>query len=235
MPGDVNPNYDSNALPNQFFRHQRDYRNEKDLYKSLLTEGYNKNGVPMEYYLVSYDTSFDPIFGEDNDRRLERKFDVMAYYELPEEEELYSRLGIEGLDNFVIWISKEHFKHVSTYGPDAFSVSGATSGEGSFAEILPCGGHIIKPKYTDIYFEIQELKMEDEMFHQEKHTHTLLLRRLKDEGLTIPPSLSGDDIVDAISGDDILDITDSIDLEKTDVLFNVSADDKLPDDPYGIW
>jgi len=57
-------------------------------------------GVDMIYYPVSYDVDYDRIFGEDLDRTIQRKFCVKGFYELQEEIELFSKFGIEGIDNF---------------------------------------------------------------------------------------------------------------------------------------
>ena len=79
------------------------------LYKDLNMESINIHGTPMMYYAVSYDTAYDHLFGEDDDRRVARKFLIKARFELPKELEQYAKFGIEGLDNFPMFVSKKHF------------------------------------------------------------------------------------------------------------------------------
>jgi hypothetical protein len=67
------PNYkDISKMPTQWLRkcNGQNYDNERKLYRKLTTEAYNKFGVCMTYYVVSYDTQYDKIYGEDNDRSL---------------------------------------------------------------------------------------------------------------------------------------------------------------------
>lgn len=127
-------------LPNRqspFFRpHRAEYDNERKLVSNLLSESFNHNGVACEYFLVSFDPTYDRIFGEDNDQRVERKFQFMGYYELPTEEDRWTPFGIEGLDSFSIYTSYDIFT----------STSGGMSN--------PRAGDIIKPLYNDYYYEI---------------------------------------------------------------------------------
>lgn len=219
---DVNPNFDSNAMPNSFFNIQQEYSDDKKLYDSLLTEGYNKYGVPSTFYVTDYNVNHDVIFGEDMDKHIIRKFNVMTYFELQPELEKFSNFGIEGLDNFSMWISKSHFKVASTYG---------TTGEGEFDSHVPMVGDILKTEFNDYWYEIINVNEQTEEFLQSKHSYELFVRVLRDEHLTVSPSLSGDEINDHENLDDIFDMTEDINTEKTDVLYDQSGSS----DPLSEW
>lgn len=120
-----------------FFRpHRSNYNNERDLVHNLLSESFNHHGVKCEYFLVSFDVQYDRIFGEDNNQRVERKFPMMAYFDLPTEEDRWTPFGIEGLDSFSIYTSYNIFKQCSGGMPN------------------PRVGDLIKPAYNDYYYEI---------------------------------------------------------------------------------
>lgn len=113
---DKDPNYRNNFddVDNIFEKLDDDYDNEREVQRMLMMEAYNRFGTPMLYYIVSYNEEHNPIFGEDMDRRVERAFPFMGMPEgLPEERQDMG-FQIEGLDNFVIYISKDHFHHMSS-------------------------------------------------------------------------------------------------------------------------
>ena len=76
---------DFTHLPSsQFFNHfNNNYNNESMLYELLMTEAFNLHGVKMNYYVTSYDTKYDKLFGEDNNRRFIRRFEFMGNLVLP--------------------------------------------------------------------------------------------------------------------------------------------------------
>lgn len=118
-----------------FIQSRAGYDNERKLVGNFLTEMFNHHGVLTEYICVSFDTAYDKLFGEDNDQRIERKFQMMTYFELSTEEDRWTPFGIEGLDSFSIYTSYKIFT----------GASGMTN---------PRVGDIIKPIYNDYYYEI---------------------------------------------------------------------------------
>jgi len=109
----------------------------------------------MEYYQTSYDTSYDYLFGEDNNRRFIKKFDFMVLYELPREDKMWTKFGIEGLDNFSMYCAKRHFR-------------AASKSPGGGPEVIPRIGDIIMAKYNDYVYEITEVAEEVALFLQSK-------------------------------------------------------------------
>lgn len=159
---------DFSRTRNSFFNFNSiSYDNDKLLYDLVLTEAYNKHGVSMTYYVVSYDTDYNEIFKEDNNRKFTKCFDIMGYYQLPREDEMFSQFGIDGLDVFQIFVSKKHFKTASTrlgYYNE---------------EYTPKPGDLIRPLYNEFFYEIVTVKQEIEMFLQGKHTWELTVQKYK--------------------------------------------------------
>ena len=155
-------NYDEwSALPNAWGRKATSaYNNERELYEVLQMESFNNFGVQMVYYPVEVNS--DRIFGEQNARVVLRRFDFMAYYELPNEGKKVSVMGITGEDNFPIYISITHFNYASKF--DSFGTSGV------YEMYTPKIGDIIHSKYNNEYYNIVYVRAEDNMFLQGKHT-----------------------------------------------------------------
>lgn len=198
------------------------YSADRDLYSTLLTEAYNKFGVPCEYYLSTFDTDHNKIFGEDGNRYFIRKFPVMAYYILPKELELWSKWGIEGLDNFQMSISKKHFSAVCT--------------SGNYEYIRPKEGDVIQANYNNRYYEIIDVGEEEEMFLQKKHTWILTVSVFKDVNVKPNNSLSADDISNYTDqSSDIFDLSAIIEGDKNNFLYNPPESEKDQNSIWGEW
>lgn len=184
---------DYSDLPNQFFvKCTSAYDGERYLYDVLEMEGYNKYGVQMVYYPVGI--SADPLFGESNTKVISRKFDYMAYYELPNEGRNISILGIVGTDNFKIFINIVHYDFVSTF--DSFGISGV------YPSYLPKIGDLVFAKYNHQFYRINMVKKEDNIFLQGKHTYTFFLDNFRDQNYLIGGELRN------LRTDPIFDIAD---------------------------
>ena len=180
-------------MPNNFFvKCTSAYDKERTLYDYLEMEGYNKFGVQMTYYTVNI--SADPLFGESNLKVISRRFDYMAYYELPNEGRNVSVLGIVGTDNFKIYVNMTHYNFVSTY--DSLGTSGI------YPAYLPKIGDLIYAKYNKQFYRINMVKKEDNIFLQGKHTYTFFLENFRDQNYLIGPEIK------QLQSDPIFDVAD---------------------------
>jgi hypothetical protein len=161
-------NFDTiSRLKNAYFHIQDEYDNEKLLYELLVNEAYNQHGVCMTYYVISYDTSANEVFAEDGTREVDRFFKFMAFYELPREEQLFTKFGIAGLDNFHIYISKRLFETASKYN--------CNEAPNKFSSITPRVGDIIRSTYNNYLYEIVSVKDTEQQFLQEQHTWDIIV------------------------------------------------------------
>lgn len=217
-------NFEFNTSRNEYFNYDSPkYQNEKDLMSVIINEYYNKYGVCMEYYIVSYNDNYDRIFGEDNDRRYIRNFEVMAFYLLPKEEKMWSKFGIEGLNEITIYVSKRHFTQVSQ---DDKGVS----------YIRPQIGDIIKSDFDNYFYEVTEVAEDTGMFFQSKqHIWEINIKPMKDEFINTTSETSGSDISKVVNIPDIFDIRDDVDIEKDEHLYNPKDGEKPNEDPFGNW
>jgi hypothetical protein len=162
------------------------------LYNVLQMETYNQKGVQIVYYPVVL-SGVDKLFGESNNKVIMRRFDTMAYYDLPDEGRNVGIMGIMGTDNFPIHISKLHYDFVSTY--DSLGTSGI------YPAYSPKIGDIIFSKYNHQFYRVNMVKFEEEIFLQGKHTWTLFLENFRDNHYLVSEeirALNDDYIFDVI-------------------------------------
>ncbi len=163
---------DYDFMPNEMFKKTGSlYDNERELYSILQMEGFNIKGTPVEYFVISYDVNYNKIWGEDNDRNYLSAFEIKAYYDLPQETEMWTKYSIEGIDVFHMYINKLHFNKISG-GSGIFPLEGG---------YLPKIGDLIHAKYNNYYYEIVNVNHTEEMFLQFKHCWDLIVKPFKNE------------------------------------------------------
>jgi len=231
-------NFDNFSRVNntEYFNHRNPiYDNERKLYDLIVTEAYNLHGISMTYFVVSYNTQYDKIFGEDNDRRVERKFDFQIYMEeLPTETKSFSALGINTTDVVKGFVSIRHFEVAST-----FSVDGPyddTGISGIYPSVKPKAGDIVRlslneledvkretrlyeeipnvddtlrnATFNNTYYEIVSVKQQEVQFLQHQHTWDLTLRIYRDKSFILDSANldSFGDLTEYVNKSDIFDI-----------------------------
>jgi hypothetical protein len=220
-------NYFSDMPDPVFFNEENTaYDSEKNLYDLLITEAYNKNGVKMQYYVVSLNTNYDKIYGEDLNRMVERKFNVQTYYELPQENEYWSRFGIEGIDTFSMFVSKRHFQTASTYD--------SIGNPNIFSACVPKVGDIIKASYNNYFYEIITVKQQQQQFHKTSHSWEFIVKPMKDEKHGVEANMTNDDINDFMNISDIFDTSATVTDYIKEKLYN-NPTEQQPNDPNAFW
>jgi len=229
-------------MPNQYFQFFQNKRYDADrgLYDVLLSEANNIHGNPMMYYRVTYDVNYDPLFGEDDVRRIERRFPVKAVFELPKQLELYAKFGIEGLDNFPMYVSKNHFAEASKYPTSGVALypPAQQSQRNVYGALTPKVGDIIRCEFNGVYYEIIDVGEEDEMFLQGKHSWTFTVRTMLDQKLSLSADTSAamTEITGVNDVDDYLDQSDYITNKKDDVLYTSGSSEESSNQPgLGGW
>lgn len=202
---------------NQYFDFRNtSYNMDKDFISGLITNAINANGVCMEYYIVSYDLKYDPIWGEDNNRRYIRTFSFMSYFELPREDKMWNVLGVENIGNLRMIVSKKHFNAASN------------SCTGSY---IPQIGDIIMSKYNKYIYEITEVAEGENNFLQSKqHTWEFVTKPYTNENIDTT-AISGSTVA-GLPDADLFDITNPIDVKKEDIIYKPILTEKPKNDPF---
>lgn len=213
--------FNNNKSRNQYFNFNN-YNSDKSMISNLITNAINMHGVCVVYYQTSYDTKYDPIWGEDNNRRYIKKFNIMTYYQLPREDKMWTKFGIENLDNFSMFCSKNHFKVAS-------KIDGGV-------EVIPKIGDIIMAKYNDRVYEVTEVAEDGNVYLQSKeYIWEFVIKSFKKEDIELPNSLSADTMSSFKNINDIFDISNDIDIEKENVVYKNKINEKGINDPFANW
>jgi hypothetical protein len=217
------------ALPNNYFQEEaKEYDRESLLFDLLYTEAINLNGVPMVYYINSYNTKYDKTFGEDNNRNVIRNFNVQAYYELPNEDQLWNSFGIEGIDNFHVQITMRHMEAASQFNSNGTSKR--------YPSYIPRQGDYMKAKYNEYFYEIVTVKEQVGQFLKRQHVFDLICRPMRDEKLSVSASVTNTDTIRNINDiEDIFDITPEIEREKSKDMYQPKSGESSPDPLFGTW
>jgi len=210
------------ALPNNWFtKCTSKYDNERELLQKMQTEVYNTYGVPCYYYKLRYDISAsDKIWGEKNDMVYDEYWtNVQTYFQLPRENKQFSKFGIEGLENFTMYMSKEHFDYITT---------------GTW---IPRQGDLIQTEYNSNVYEIVEVKEEMGMYLLDKrYTWELIVSPFKDNMVSMVGDVSASPLsAYADKPEDIFDIRNPIDEVKDKYLYEPNPEEKPNNDPWANW
>jgi hypothetical protein len=210
-------NYDPMPKPGQNLCTSA-YDNDRELAAYTLMEKWNMYGVKLTYFQVTYNTNYDRIWGEDGDRHIIKSWDVMSYFELPKENKIWSKFGIEGVNDFSVFMSKMHFK----YKTDNY---------------IPLIGDIILSQYNDMYYEITEVKEQAPLFMlSQQYAWELIVRKMKiEQDVSVAPSLSASPITSIFKVSDIFNIDNNIDVEKEPILYKQEKGEKPQQNPFGVW
>jgi hypothetical protein len=235
LPPTVSGNYTSYSnTPNGYITKctGTKYNNERELYDLFLTEAYNKHGVCLTYYIASYDTNYDKIFGEDNNRTFVRKFNFMAYFTLPREEKLFSKFGITGMDQFSMFTSKRHFQTASTYDYTGTSAN-------AFPYYIPQQGDIIMSDYAKYVYEIVERKDGEgnaSYLLSKQHLWELIVKPFKDEHISVPNDGTMTEMQKyANKTTDIFDNTQDDNTKKTNIIYQPKPGELPNNNPMANW
>lgn len=219
-------------MPNNWIsKHLNSYNSERRLFDKLISESIKQHGVCLYYYVTTWDTSYDKIWGEDNNRRFERYFQFNGFYTLPREDKTWSKFGITGMDTFSIFVAKLHFDTVSRYNYNRTSKM--------YQPYIPKVGDIVMADYNKHIYEITEVKEEVGMFLLSKqHMWEFVVRPYKDEHIDMSPDTSATmGYMQNYSGrnTDNEDIKTEIDINKNDIKYTPKNNEMGSNDPFAGW
>jgi hypothetical protein len=212
------------------------YNNERTLIDVCMTEAYNNHGVELTYYVTSYNLNHDKIWGEDLDRYISRKFYFQGMYQLPREDKMFTKFGIEGVDQFSIFVSKMHFDSVSTYSFD--TVRGNLT-SGTYNSYIPKIGDLIRSNFNNYFYEILEVKEEVGLYLLSKqHVWEFVVKPFQDTHIALSATTSATmtDIKDLTNkSSDVFDKKNDINTKKIDYLYTPPSTETGYNNPYSGW
>lgn len=210
------------ALPNQWFsKCSSKYNNEREFMKVVQTEVYNTYGVTCYYYKMDYVINdSDKIWGENNNRKFSQYWsNVQVYYRIQRENKQWNKFGIIGLNDIVMYMSKEHFEFIT---------------DGSY---VPNQGDLIQSQFDLKLYEVVEVKEESGMYFLDKrYTWELICREFKDRMVSVIGNVVGSPLsAYTDKPTDIFDIKNFVDIEKDKYIYKPRTNEHGVNDPFGNW
>jgi len=217
------PNYSNiNKGRSKYFNYSGpEYDKERKLLSSFIIEGINTFGMCCEFYIATYDTKFDPIFGEDGNRRFERSFDIMSYTKQPLENKIWTKDGIVLIDNFSLWSSKKHFKDASMVG-------------NNLEYFPPKMGDVLRTNFNNSFYEITEVVESDTTYLQSRQfAWEFIVKPFKDELIKTSDNTKDSSIANYTNkAKDIFDITNTVDLKAEKTMYRPKLGEKAQKNPW---
>ena len=128
------------------------YGSEAALMASLTSEAYNKYGLSVYYFVKEHDTKFDPLLGEDQLENIKRRFALQVYAEnVPQLQKQYQLQGMIYTEIVEVQCTIQHFAEASRY-------DWKTENPTAYDSIVPKIGDLMYFKYSDLYYEVLNVK-----------------------------------------------------------------------------
>lgn len=194
-----------------YFRRHNGFK-DQERYNRVSRNFTIRQGTFVKYYATSYDPMSDPLYHEDNNRAVERYFDVPMMLTFQPENELYNRFGIQHMDEFEVHLhmslfmelqyaslkragvepacsQTEHNPIWSQRGYEAFRYYGYSA-----QQIFPKAGDLIKIEAFDTLYEIESVKdaAPDHQHRWRKYWWKLFLKDAMDTGKSVSPDVLND-------------------------------------------
>lgn len=201
--------YEYNTGINPFFINENKLRDQE--LHNRLSLGYTKRsaGTLIKYYPTTLDVSGDPLYLEDNNRIIERVFDIKVITTFQPENEIYNRFNIQHLDEAEMFIHMTFFLELNYQSlrrmgikpncpPTKHNPIWSQRGYESFAyhgysadQIVPKAGDKFKFEANDTLYEIESVKDASPEHHHKsrKFFWKVFYKDAMDQSQTIDPEV----------------------------------------------
>jgi len=195
----------NNGIANHFKRHNG--FKDQERYNRIL-----RQGTLTKYYTSTFEPYNDKLFFEDNNREVDRYFDLPLILTFQPENELYARFGIQHLDEFEVHVHiglylemnyaslkraciepacnpNDHNPIWSQRGYEDFRYYGYTA-----EQIFPKAGDYLKLEAFNTLYEVESVKdaAPEYQYRWRKYWWKLFLKDAMDSGKTINPDVLND-------------------------------------------
>lgn len=164
-----------------------------------------REGTFAKYYTTTYNASADPLFKEDNNRKIDRFFDMLGLLTFQPQNELYARFGIQYTSNLEMYLSMSLFLEynyaslrregiVPECSPDTHNPIWWQRGYEAFhyygysaAQIFPKSGDTMKFEFDNVAYTVSKVMddLPDVQFKWRKYWWKLYLTPTLDNSRTV--------------------------------------------------
>lgn len=235
----ITQNWDWSSATNRWFDPDSSCsKAETYLVSELTSEAYNLAGMECQYYMYRFDTSKDPIFGEDPTREIIRRFVFTVYSSnLPTFQKNYEIQGMIYEEMFTVQATIAHFKEASrySYNPNVKLRLPV------YQSIEPAIGDLIYFDKINIYYEIINVKKfaTDSTFLTTPITYEFILRVWRNDQQDTNPEDKNDkmeDLIDYQKLSDVLGVNNDLTTLHKDNKYVISGNERTSDiDPFNGW
>ena len=203
--------HEYNTGINQYFLRQNGFRDQE--LHARKTRGFvMRQGTLIKYYPTTFDASGDPLYMEDNNRVIERVFDIPVLTSYQPENEIYNRFNIQHLDESEMFVHMNiflelNYQSLRRYGikpmcpPEKHNPIWSQRGYESFAyhgytaaQIVPKAGDKIKMEAFNTLYEIESVKdaSPEHQHRGRKYFWKVFYKDAMDSSQTIDPEVTND-------------------------------------------
>ena len=200
----------NNGINPYFLRHNG-FR-DQELHNRISRGFVMRQGTLIKYYPTTFDVSGDPLYLEDNNRIIQRVFDIPVLTSYQPENEIYNRFNIQHLDESELFIHMSIFLELNyqslrrygiqpdcnpeTHNPvwsqrgyEAFSYYGYTANQ-----IVPKAGDKLKLESFNSLYEVESVKdaSPEHQHRGRKYFWKLFYKDAMDTSQTIDPEVTLD-------------------------------------------
>lgn len=203
--------YEDNKGISPYFKRQNGFK-DHERYNRISKNYVIREGTLVKYYVTSYNPDNDPLYKEDNNRIVERYFDLPLMMTFQPELELYARFGVQHMDEFETHVHMSLFLELnyaslrksgvqpacdpndhnpiwSQRGYEDFRYYGYTA-----AQIFPKASDYLKVEAFNTLYQVENVKNAAPEFEhrQRKYWWKLFLKDAMDNGSTVSTEVLND-------------------------------------------
>lgn len=206
---------------NGYFKKHDGFR-DQELHNRKARGFVMRQGTDVKYYTTTFDPSGDPLFHEDNNRVIDRVFDLPLILTFQPENEIYNKFGIQHLDETEVYVhmglflelnyqslrkhcikpecSEDEHNPVITPGKPHNPIYSQRGYEAfryygyTFSQIGPKAGDKIKIEAFNILYEVESVKdsLPQYQHRWRKYWWKLYLKDAMDSGQTVSQDVLDD-------------------------------------------
>ena len=203
--------FQHNTGVSSYFRRHNGFKDQER--HNRVTRNFTiRQGTFVKYYATSYNPYNDGLYHEDNNRVIERYFDIPIILSFQPENEIYNRFGIQHLDEFEVHVHMSLFMELQyaslkrncvepACNPSDHNPIWSQRGYEDFRyygysaeQIFPKPGDMLKLEAFNTLYEVESIKnAAPEYRHRERHYWwKLFLKDAMDTGRTVDPEVLND-------------------------------------------
>jgi len=186
--------------------------NDQERYRRQSLGFVKRQGTFVKYYWTSFNPYVDPLYHEDTNRTVERVFDLPIIFSFQPENMLFSRFGIQQLDEFEAFIHMSLFFELNyanmrkgcvepacdpnTHNPEFYQRGYENYSYHGYSaqQMIPKAGDLVKIEAFDSLWTVESVQSgaPEFQFRWHKYWYRISLKTAYDSGMTVDQEVLND-------------------------------------------